>query len=133
MGRLSPRSNDLPNLPNLPNLHQPPQRFFYGDDGNDGTRGGWGVQRADVAHWLDQESQAGSDLPRGGARRRSRALRVELLDREDRGAQCRSPNRAGAPRARFEELPARSQRTVASGGKLLRDPRGPGGEHPARS
>jgi len=59
------------------------------------------------------------------ARRRVGSLRVELPDRQDRGAQRRPANRPGAPRPRLEELPARGQRVVASGGELFGDERGP--------
>src|SRR3989449_6695349 len=131
MGRLSPRSNDLPNLPNL---HQPPQRSLYGNDGNDGrTPGGWRVQLAEGDHQLDQEAQACGGISRRGARRGAGTLRVEPLVREDGGAKRRSPNRSRAARARLEELPARRQRTVPGGGELFRDPWGPRGQHPART
>src|SRR5437667_263509 len=64
MGRLSPRSNDLPNLPNL---HQPPQRSLYGNDGNDGrTPGGWRVELAEGA-----PAQGRGDGVRGSGRGRS--------------------------------------------------------------
>src|SRR3989442_11706545 len=78
---------------------------------------------------MDQEPQAADDLPGGGAGGGSGALRVELLDREDRGAQRGPANRPSAPRARVEELPARGQRVVASSGKLFRDERGARGQH----
>src|SRR2546430_330215 len=126
MGRLSPRSNDLPNLPNL---HQPPQRSLYGNDGNDGrTPGGWRVELAEGAHQLDQESQAGGGISRRGARRGAGTLRVEPLVREDGRAKRRSPNRSRAPRARLEELPARGGRHGASA-RCIPDDHGKTGLH----
>src|SRR5204862_4411718 len=80
-----------------------------------------------------QASQACSSVSRRSARRGAGTLRVDALVREDGGAKRRSPNRSRAPRARLEELSARGERAVPGGGKLFRDPWGPGGQHPART